>query len=327
MSSWHGRHESGLAEPETLGQHSSEVSRAGEVGGTIHDGDDQPENSHSSSAEEINVRLKVLRDVLDAETVTNSEASKVADYIARHIPEIYRHPLVMMRAHALIARGLCGFREMVGDLKISGREYIPVTGPVLIVANHTRTDDQDKLRGMTSRSVYVVGADLHFQGNEGRNDWVMQRSGIIPVKASLKNLPLSERQALLERLPSKGLKAYYQAVMQRDDAGPVMNRDFVRTVVALLARGEAVSLFPEGLWLYEGNTLRRAYGGVEYIASEFKKLTGKDLPILPVGLTTHEIHVGEPVALNAQGDVHDIMRLIAQLLPESDRGYYADQQV
>ena len=59
-----------------------------------------------------------------------------------------------------------------------------------------------------------------------------------------------------------------------------MNADFVRQAVAALLKGDAVCIFPEGLWLNpEGSALKpkeksemkKGYRGLELIAKQYKK--------------------------------------------------------
>jgi hypothetical protein len=99
-------------------------------------------------------------------------------------------------------------------------------------------------------------------------------------------------------------------------------------------------LFPEGLWLdpqsltQEKPEMKQAYRGLELIASQYEKLTGKQLLVLPtsffeeVGLG-RVLKIGKAVVLekNDSGlsDTDWLMKQIAEMLPEKNRGHYSDQ--
>ena len=119
--------------------------------------------------------------------------------------------------------------------------------------------------------------------------------------------------------------------------------EFIRQSVALLARGDVICIFPEGLWLdpkgfalnpRENPKMKQGYAGFELIARQYKKLTGKDLPILPTAFAENKdssesgLRVGEPVVLGDNktefGDADWCMAQIAKMLPEEQRGYYKD---
>jgi 1-acyl-sn-glycerol-3-phosphate acyltransferase len=125
-----------------------------------------------------------------------------------------------------------------------------------------------------------------------------------------------------------------------------MNTEFVRQAVALLLRGDAVGVYPEGLWLNpeglgkasrERKKMKQGYRGIELVASQYKKLTGEDLPIIPTAYIedakskTRKLIVGEP--LNFDENNTDLngtdwaMAHVAKMLPEEQRGYYKDKIV
>jgi 1-acyl-sn-glycerol-3-phosphate acyltransferase len=119
-----------------------------------------------------------------------------------------------------------------------------------------------------------------------------------------------------------------------------IDRQALRKAMAVLERGEAVGVAPEGTRSKETHALQRAKAGAAYIA------TRADVPIVPAGITGTEkishglrrlrrprvrIIFGEPFRLPEAGHVRSqklqeytdlIMHRIAALLPEVYRGVY-----
>ncbi len=269
------------------------------------------------------VRQRIERSSSPLERGTPSETS-LSLYVKSHLPEHLKRPSVVAKFYAKATHVVLRFLEKIGRFNIEGREKIPAQGPCLMVANHTRFFDEGKLAAISGRAVKVIGADMHFDHPIKR--FLMRKIGVIEVPATLSNLSREEKQSLMERVP-KGARAYYQKVLDRDEKGTLERkalRAFLETTTASLVNGDAVAFFPEGLWLYEGHKLRKAYPGIEAIAKQYKKLTGKDLPIVPVGITDTAIKVAQPMALGKDQTVHDVMKEVARCLPETARGYYAE---
>ena len=269
------------------------------------------------------VRKNIESTHVPSELVPSSPTS-LSLYVKSHLPEHLKRPSVVAKFYAKATHVVLRFLEKIGRFNVEGREKIPAQGPCLLVANHTRFFDEGKLAAISGRAVKVIGADMHFDHPIKR--FLMRKIGVIEVPATLSHLSREEKQSLMERVP-KGARAYYQKVLDRDEKGTLERkalRAFLETTTASLVNGDAVAFFPEGLWLYEGHKLRKAYPGIEAIAKQYKKLTGKDLPIVPVGITDTAIKVAQPMALGKDQTVHDVMKEVARCLPETARGYYAE---
>ncbi len=260
---------------------------------------------------------------LDA-AVTKPSPEVIAAYVEKHLPTYLQETSgIAHTATTLIAFGR-SLMERLGRFKTEGRERIPKEGACVIVANHSRLYDETKVASMLGRSSHIVAADMHFNISPVYS-WLLRKLGVVKVDSTLGNLSEEAKIALMSRVPS-GDKAYYQKVIDRDHQGKGLagQREFIRTAVALLAEKKPLILFPEGLWTYEGNKMHRAYPGIELISREYKRLTGEDLPIVPLGISDRTIQTGEPFVLNEGETVDVVMRKVAELLPEAERGYYND---
>lgn len=246
-------------------------------------------------------------------------------YVEEHLPAHLRNPSKVAAFYTSHNQKKLAAWEAQGKVRVEGREHVPPAGACLIVANHTRMEDEVRVMGIADRPVRVVAADVHFTGLLGVKRAVVERLGFIEAHPTLGNLSTQEKEDLMNRL-KPGDKPYYKAVIdrERDPKMLAKQKEFLRAVVAVLLKGEAVALFPEGLWLEEGNVMRKAYGGIELIAKEYERLTGETLPVVPVAITDDAIRVQRPTTMKEKPTVHDVMKGIAQLLPEKERGYYGE---
>ncbi len=240
------------------------------------------------AAEQVTLDEAAAEEILDDITArykipveTPTDQAKVRAYQERSIPPYLqnkqeREPLAV-RLYGLFA-GAEGMKE--------AREALPKDGPFLVVANHSGGESPVLLSLLKEYDAHIAaGEELNFN-RSGFRKWLLERLRMIPVRESLANLNDEEKEKLLERVPGEKRKASYRKIAEREkDGGAAANKEFIKTTVALLSRGDVVAMFPEGLFLYDDNKgLRKAYGGVELIAREYKRLTGKDLPIVPVSV-------------------------------------------
>ncbi|MFH1089737.1 MAG: 1-acyl-sn-glycerol-3-phosphate acyltransferase [Candidatus Uhrbacteria bacterium] len=254
-----------------------------------------------------------------AMTLKRNEETK--KYLERYLPEYLKQPAI---SGILINKAIDLFfrmKEKIGSFEVEGRENIPAEGPFLIVCNHRGGETGKILALFGDKKVHIsAGEELNFKRSEFRAK-LLKKIGMLPVKESLSNLDDEAKKDLLERVPARS-RAGYEKVLARESLP--FNREFIRSAVAALLKGEPVVIFPEGLFTYEGDNLRQAYGGWELIVREYKRVTGEDLPLLPVGLTKNTASVGSVISLAEVQDTNGLMRKIAELLPENMRGVYKE---
>jgi len=221
-------------------------------------------------------------------------------------------------------------KEKLGRTKVSGRENIPESGPFVVVCNHSGGETGTILGLFDKHPLRIAAAEeLNWKRSSWR-PWLLKKLGMLKVRESLSYLNKKEKEDLLTRIPGKARYDGYRAIVEREEKGEVaVNREFVHTTVAALIQGDCVAVFPEGLFLYQGGrVLRRGYGGIELIAREYKRVTGKDLPLVPVGISGKSVGVGAPVIAGQNPPnvslTDHIMAQVAKQLPEQERGYYAD---
>ncbi|HCC83621.1 TPA: hypothetical protein DEP96_02110 [Candidatus Uhrbacteria bacterium] len=253
----------------------------------------------------------------------------VVDYIAKNIPDNLKKPGVMATAASALLRTVGYFSEKFGGRKTDGRENVPKDEPYILVANHSRPNDPFVIADIARSPLRIATADIHFK--TALSSWFHKAIGMYEVKASLGNLRgpghEGEVDALLKRVPIHE-RPYYKSVAERKSSASDVLK-FAKETAALLARGDKVAIMPEGLWLYEGEAeggphqLRQAYGGIELVAREYQRLTGKDIKILPVAISDRRVRVLPAVTIGEEAyNIHGIMQDIADELPANERGFY-----
>ncbi len=113
--------------------------------------------------------------------------------------------------------------------------------------------------------------------------------------------------------------------------------------MAAASCGDALGIFPEGLWLNpeglkkssrEKAEMKQGYRGVELVVSQYKKLMGEDLPIVPTAFIEDKTTGKKQLMIDKQlslgkndtklDDTDWCMAYVANMLPEEQRGYYRE---
>ncbi|MFN0069870.1 MAG: lysophospholipid acyltransferase family protein [Chloroflexota bacterium] len=191
---------------------------------------------------------------------------------------------------------------LFSKFELQGVERMPSTGPVILAANHLSIVDP-----------VILGA-------------VLPRPAVFMAKQELFSHP---GMAWV-------LKSYGSFSVQRGSA----DREAIRKAFSVLERGRTLGLFPEGTRSRSGY-LGEPHAGVGLLALR----TGA--PVVPIGITGSDqvspqkilsrrpsvlVRVGAPIpspritgALRGAAQEHTelVMRAIAELLPEDQRGRFA----
>lgn len=190
--------------------------------------------------------------------------------------------------------------------KVEGKENIPKEGPLIIVSNHVSMTDPPVLSTSIPRDIVFMAKEEIFSD---------------PMLGPL-------------------ARAWHSFPVRRGQ----LDREALRQADQVLRDGLALGMFPEAMRSTTGK-MQQGYTGVALIALRSKS------PILPVGIKGADkmnklsfifhrpeliVNIGKPFTLPHSGGrltkeqlapaMDIIMRKIAELLPESYRGYYADRK-
>ncbi|OQA36914.1 MAG: Acyltransferase [Parcubacteria group bacterium ADurb.Bin326] len=304
---------------------------------------DQIESSEvleSDSPEDVVEQIEATRKKIDSikqgpsTDFSNGESlsRKISDYQSRYLPDYLK------KEKSLVSNLFLDLWSGSVRFELRNKENIPESGPFVVVCNHFGNGDvQALLKTFKDFNPHpIIGKSIWWKNSFFARSF-LKAIKAIPVQESLSNLSKEEKYAAKERQGIVGKKVFQEISAQEDRGGLRVDTDFVRQSVAVLSRGDAMCLFPEGLWLQpqsltqEKPEMKQAYRGLELVASQYEKLTGKQLPILPTSFFEESgrgkiLKVGEAVTFdenNSELNNTDwLMTQIAQMLPENNRGYY-----
>lgn len=226
-----------------------------------------------------------------------------------------------------------------GRVERRNTEKLPETGPFLVISNHFASDAfSATLFSSLARydAHFAVSSEVHWQNPLKRRLFRYLRA--IEVPGTLSYLSDQEREKLLNRIVEGNTQQAYQQIIEKEPGkGAREMVRFVRSAAALLARGDVVVVYPEGHWLYDGESgshrkeeLYRGYRGIEVIGKQFEKYTGEGLRVVPIAVYREAdkriLDIGDPFQFRdvptGRSGTDWAMRQLARLLPEEQRGYY-----
>jgi 1-acyl-sn-glycerol-3-phosphate acyltransferase len=261
---------------------------------------------------------------------------RIEEYQKRYLPDY------LSGRKGSISKAITGLWTATGGkFEKEGKENIPEKGPFLVICNHFGGGDvQAILKTFSDNNPHFAVAKEMWWNNSTISRFFLKKMGMIPVEESLSNISNQEKEKALTRQGSNGKKVF-RKIIDREEQGKISNNmDFVKQAVAVLSKGDALCVFPEGLWLRpeglgvqsrEHKEMKQGYRGIELIASQYKKLTGEELPIIPTTFVEEEngnkkLIISDSVDLSENNtDLNGTdwcMAKVAKMLPENQRGYY-----
>lgn len=265
-------------------------------------------------------------------------AEKVRTYQEKYLPEGLRS---QKKVNMVIAAGLEALYARSANFE--GLENLPESGPFIVLANHFNVKETEILLATLKKyDAHVVAAEKVHGEHPIRKIGLNAIRGVTAPE-TLAHLSPEEKEDLPSRVSDDFAKEKYQEIIDREAEGEIDRSGllkFIRSAVALLSRGDVLIIYPEGLWLYDGEndsprsqSLYKGYDGFNVIAEQYEKLTGQDVPIVPISFYEEdgqkEVKIVAPSTIrDNDSDLSDTdwyMQQIADNLPEEQRGYYTQK--
>ncbi len=215
---------------------------------------------------------------------------EIRRYVASHYPPESRRFLSDV-AYGLFrtVNQLLHFRQ-----RVEGHERVPES-PYLIVASH-EGGESGKLAAAFEQPLHITaGRVTNFSSPLRRALFTLLK--IIPFGESLGNLSREERRTAVDTTRSPFERRAYETVLRRTETSGLRSvSEDIRRAVACLLEGEPVVVYPQGIFS-RGREGRPGSGGYSLIAQEYKRLTGQELPILPVEVKKEKVTIRQSFTL------------------------------
>jgi hypothetical protein len=216
------------------------------------------------------------------------------EYIQKNLPDYLKsqeEPSTVYRIAQRIGRFLAS--------EITGQENLPSV-PKMLIANF-RGGETMKMIGALDEQVHIGSSETINWSRSRPVTWVMEKLGMVPIRDTFSNLSQKQQEIAGNRAPITQ-KGSHQRVLE-DTKQPKLgaNVNNVRAMTALLLSGEDVVMFTEGSFSRQEDDPHRSYAGYALIAREYKRVTGEDLPIVPVGIRGKKVSFGEQFVIDQEG--------------------------
>ncbi len=278
--------------------------------------------------------IVVERDITGAQT----REEKIKSYQDRYLSEYLKGP------KGFIGRFITEKYANSVKFETQGIENIPQAGPFLVICNHFGGGEVEALfKTFKEHNIHFgLAKNIWWNANPVLR-WIFKKMQMIPIDESLANISEEQKEEGLLKQGPQGKKVF-RKIIDREKQGKVpMNMSFFHQALAVLSKGNALCMFPEGLWFnpvgigklsHEKEELKQGYRSIEVLTRQYKKLTGEELPVLPLAFNAdrkndqRHLQIGKPLVLEKnQTDLNGTdwcMAHVASMLPEEQRGYYTN---
>ena len=199
-----------------------------------------------------------------------------------------------------IGRFLIRILSLLTRFEVTGKENVPPTGPLIVVANHVSVADPALLSITIPRKMVFMAKEELF--HYGPLNYLVRGFGAFPVK---RGSPATQAFKEAERFLSQGLALAIFPEGMRSRTGTM--KEALPGVALIAYRSKAVIL-PVGI---SGTEVIKGFGWI-FRRPRVKMVIGKPFILKSYG--------EEPDKSQLKETMDDIMRHIAELLPPEYRG-------
>ncbi len=229
-----------------------------------------------------------LDDIVEGD---DNSSPEIAEYIESNTPSYLKrqHPTIPYKLYRTFGRALLG--------NVYGKDKLP-EGPKLFIMPHRRDHGEAvNLMASLKEPVHIFYGAIS-QSSEPVKGFA-KLMGFIPIKETLSGYTSGEKEQIKNNAHYI-LRGDFQKIIDREKEGNTANLRNIKSMVAMLLQGRSGGIFVEGPTAYfKGD--KKIFGGYSLVAREYERVTGRKLPIIPVGFNERDIAFGEAYYLDENG--------------------------
>lgn len=260
------------------------------------------DNENKERAQEIVDRIRSLDIPNSRPDFENAE--RVERYKEKYIPEhIQGKPPLLYTIYKKL--GGMFVRE------VRGKENVPEEA-ALFISTH-RGGESGRLMAALDRPVHIAAAEV-INWKDTVKAFFMRKLQMIPVRETFSQLTRDQQKRVVDHIPNifSGLKKRHKEAMQVKASLGGGNIRNIKTMAALLLDGRDVAIFSEGPFSFLKEDDRQSYAGFSLVAREYKRMTGKNIPVVPVGIRNSRVAFGESFTIDQEKKMtHEELQEIA----------------
>lgn len=226
-------------------------------------------------------------------------------YIGKYLPDYFREEDDFSVLYKLLKKIKSNLVE-----ETIGRENIS-EGANLFIAKHNEGDDIWRLIIALNRKIHIIASEtIHWEDSFsfGARKKMMQQLEMLTIRETFSNIPPERWQEVVQKAPLLEKSAHKKIATRKEvlGGGNILN---IKQIIATLADNRNVEAFIDGPWSRLDDDQRISYAGYGLIAKLYKKLTKKDLNILPVIFRGKTVIIGEGFNLSGSENRENLQNI------------------
>ncbi len=122
---------------------------------------------------------------------------------------------------------------------------------------------------------------------------------MVPIRESFSNLNNEQIKEAIKKSPDKTREEHEKAAQSFNSLGGNINN--IKAMAVLLLSGKDIAILAEGPLSRLEDDDRKAYAGYALVAREYKRISGRELDIVPTGIRQKKVAFGDSFHIDKNG--------------------------